>query len=490
MSTLNKRATTKSQNLAGGTGYLRTDKQMELISIVLNYLNDKDQYYMSNTDINMNLKELLREVHPEFIAKLMVFTRNTIGLRMVSKSLADHLMKTANGSKYLTNALIQSFVRPDDMTDLLALTDCKKSNAFRRACKYSLERKFNSYQFKKYEAKRNKVKLRDIVKLVHPSGKVHNRKYDEGEDIFKKVIESRLDNIVTAQTVNAAGDGYNLESVKALGYMALIKNLVNIFKSLNLNRLTQEEIGEICKYISDSIVDENRIIKSKILPFRFIDAYETLKATSLPMDKFYEREILNKLIKAMVHSGKNLNLKGRTALLLDESGSMSGDPIKYGKSLVATMMNDNTIVYQWASDCRLIDETDPVSYINNFNFGGGGTYIEQPLKELIRTKTKVDNVIVLTDMQLYSEYSHNGKMDKYMSEYWKDINADTNFVFWNLNRYGGATPINMLQSKVYEVCSSSNFIVTILGRVLEDKDYLVKLVDSIDLSVKSYQLNL
>ena len=124
MSTLNKTSkTTESQNLAGGKAFERTNAKQELISIVLNSLNTNDLYYMDDNTYKHNLIKVLNKVNDlEFIAKLMVFARNEIGLRLVAKSLADYLMKNANGKEFLSKALYKSFVRPDDLTDLMALS--------------------------------------------------------------------------------------------------------------------------------------------------------------------------------------------------------------------------------------------------------------------------------------------------------------------------------------------------------------------------------
>lgn len=142
MSTLNKPyKTPESQNLAGGKAYNRTDKKQELISIVLNSLNNKDTYYMDQDSQEENLIKVLDKVNDlEFIAKLMVFARNEIGLRFISKSLADYLIKNAKGQEFLSKALYKSFVRPDDITDLMALSNCKNVNSFKRAAKKALEK--------------------------------------------------------------------------------------------------------------------------------------------------------------------------------------------------------------------------------------------------------------------------------------------------------------------------------------------------------------
>lgn len=473
MSTLNKPSKNETTtNLAGGKSYNRTDKKQELISIVLNTLNNKDLYYMDQDSQNKNLLKVLNKVNDlEFIAKLMVFARNEIGLRFISKSLADYLMKNAKGQEFLSKALYKSFVRPDDITDLMALSDCKNVNSFKRAAKKALEKKWDIYQLKKYSGSKLKVKLKDIVKLVHPSLKEYNKNFDNSLDVFKDIIEDKLPNIETAQTLNASKVVYDIENIQKLGYMAMVKNICNILENCS-------DVKECSEFICNRLLNKTQIKNSKILPFRFYDAFKSLN--KLNIDEFYIKYLKQTLVKAMTLSSENLNLKGKTALLLDESGSMHGRPFDYGKTLCASLMNENTLIYLWAENCRLVDNTDPYSFISNVDCGGGGTYIEAPLEKLIQKQTFVDNIIVFTDMQLYSDDYYNKTIEKYISQYRK-INKDVKIVFWNLQPYGGESPVRF-NKNVLEVCSCSDYIVSILSEIMQDQDYFIKLIEKIDLS--------
>lgn len=474
MSALNQPSKTNTTtNLAGGTAFERNNHKQELISIILNTLNNKDTYYMDQDSQEENLIRVLDEVGDlEFIAKLMVFARNEIGLRLVAKSLADYLMKNAKGQEFLSKAIYKSFVRPDDLTDLMALSKCKNVNSFKRAARKALEKKWDIYQLKKYSGSKLKVKLKDIVKLVHPSLKEYNKNFDNSLDVFKDIIEDKLPNIQTAQTLNASKVVYDIDKIQKLGYMAMVKNICNILENCS-------DVKECVEFICNRLLNKTQIKNSKILPFRFYDAFKSL--SKLNIDQFYITYIRKTLVKAMTISSENLNLKGRTALLLDESGSMRGRPFDYGKSLCASLMNENTLIYLWADDCRLVDNTDPYSFISNVECQGGGTDIEAPLEKLIQKQTFVDNIIIFTDMQLYSNDFYNYTIEKYISQY-KKINPDVKIVFWNLQPYGGASPVRF-NKNVLEVCSCSDYIVSILSEIMQDKDYFLKLIENIDLSV-------
>ena len=475
MSTLNTKPITKTTNLADGTAYKRTDYKQELVSVVLNKLNNKDCYYMTDKEIDHKLQQLLAKNDNEFIAKLMVFTRNTIGLRLVPKSLADYLIRNAKGTNFLVPSLSQSFVRPDDITDLLALSNCKKSNAFRRAAKYCLETKWDAYQLKKYEQKKLKIKLKDIVKLVHPSLINYNKKFDNNLDIFKLIIESKLPNIQTAQTMNSAKVEYNKETIGKLGYLALIKNLVNIFKDNN------NDLADLVDCVCSRIQDKNAVQKSKILPFRFIDAFDKINH-GLEIDEFLKQKLKKALVVALTYSKDTLNLKGATAILLDESGSMQGRPFTYGKALAASLLDEDTILYTWANYAQLRNFSNAYDLVNMLDCGGGGTDVNAPLEKLIKTNTKVDNIIIFTDMEMYDLGHYKQTFTQKVAEY-KKINPDVKIIFWNLQPYGDATPVRFGKNLV-EVSSCSDYIVSILGNMLEDPNYLIKEIESVDLAHK------
>ena len=54
-------------------------------------------------------------------------------------------------------------------------------------------------------------------------------------------------------------------------------------------------------------------------------------------------------------------------------------------------------------------------------------------------------------------------------------------VFWNLQPYGRETPVRFTKD-ILEVCSCSDYIVSILSEIMQDKDYFIKLIEKIDLS--------
>ena len=484
-----------STNMAGGVSYVREDVKKEIASVILNSMLNGNSYYKTEKDRLARIESLVsnKEIG-EFCAKAMVYARNEGNLRSVSHFLAGILSENVKGESYLRSALTKSFVRPDDLTEVLSLWNARNPgkmlpNSVRRAMKDALET-FDNYQLKKYAGERQEVKLRDVVKLAHP-------KPSEKAD-FKALIEGTLPNIDTAQTVNAGGTGAeraaaykSMLSNRKLGLMAALKNIKNIVQS----GADKETIQMLC----DLLANENVVLRSRVLPFRFVQAWITVEYLS--MDRFVAKKIVAALEKGFISSAKNIEFveEGeRVALLLDESGSMGGwhshdlteqTPFNIGKTMMASMLagldKSNTIGYLWADNAREVSvDGTPFEFIKNTRTQGGGTDVWAAISGLIETKTVVDKLVIFTDMQMYGcggGYRSNGPREfKAMVKEYRKINPNVKVLFWNLRGYGGGTPMK-LDHDILEVSGYSDKMLSVIPKIWKEKDALVKEIESIQL---------
>lgn len=320
------------------------------------------------------------------------------------------------------------------------------------------------------------------------------------KDVFKMIIEGTLPNIQTAQTVNAAGTGEaRAESYKTmlanrkLGLMAALKNIKNIVES----GADQETIQMLCDLVSN----EKVVQKSRVLPFRFIQAFEIVN--SLNMDRLVAKKIIKAVEDGFIASGKNLPFvkEGeRVALLLDESGSMDGgwsssggssSPFYLGKTMMASVLTslnpDNTVGYLWADHAREISISgSPFDFIARTKTKGGGTDVWAAIEGLIKSKTVVDKLVIFTDMQMYSVgggyYSKGPREFKDMVKEYRKISPNAKVLFWDLQGYGGGTPMK-LDHNILEVSGFSDKILEVASKMLEfsDKDFLVKEIEAVQL---------
>ena len=474
----------KTTNHQGGISYERNNIKMEIASLVLNSMLKEDSFYESSSDRLERLETLVKSCASageyEFLAKTLVYTRTIGNLRSISHVIAILLTENIKGSNFLRPALVKSFIRMDDLTECLSFWNLKNPglnipNSLRRAFKDRLE-VASDYELKKYEGKNNKVKLRDVALLARP-------KRD-----LKALIEGKLPNISTVRTINAGSIGEeraeNYEALiksKKLPYMGAVKNIKNMLEA----GISEESIELLCEYISN----EKAVRNSKLLPMRFYDAYNIVKNISYS-NPFIIKKLLSSLEKAFMISANNIDFveEGeKLAILLDDSGSMSGNPFYYGKLLTASILTgvdkDNTIGYLWANTARTMNiDSSPMKFIENTFANGGGTDVSAPLKRLIRDKIFVDKIIILTDMQMQElGYTDEIEFKDSLSKY-KKINPNVKVLFWNLGGYSSGTPIK-LTDDILEVCGISDKLVEVASKMLNysDLNYLVKEIESVEL---------
>jgi len=471
------------ENLAGGKSY-NTGFKQNLASVVLSSMLKGDQYYQSDADRIRGVFDLVKganEADLPFILKAMVFVRNEGNLRSISHVMANAVAENFRGNPLIRRALNKTFVRVDDMIEVQALWNSRHKgngksemvpNAIRRAFKDTLETKFDAYQLKKYANEGSAVKLRDIVQLAHPKGRY---------ELFKQVIEGTLPAIETMQVklssgANAGVAFKELLATKKLGYMAAIKNIRNAVE----NGLDAEGLQLWIDYITNPKAVKN----SRMLPFRYLDAWKVMK--DLDIDAFVKKDIKRALEKAFALSAENTGLYNeneKVALILDESGSMSGFPFETGKVLsAATALNmnaDRSVFYTFDSGCKQQDiDTiikSPFDWIAKYSPEGGATYFEAPFKKLIKSKTFVDKIIIFTDMQLYGA----GDFTAYLNQY-KLISPNVKVLFWNLQGYGTGTP-PQLKDSVMEVSGYSDALLDVVAKIWDNPNYLIDTIDAVEL---------
>jgi hypothetical protein len=481
-----------SVNMAGGIAFSRDYKQ-ELASVLLTAMMNGDKYYQTEKDKIKQITDLIKkgvaQDDVEFVAKAMLFARTDGKLRSVSHLVAVTLAEEVKGSPILRKAFLKTFMRPDDMTETMSLWLSKHPNvmlpnALRRSYKDAFETKFDMYQLKKYEASTAVVKLADVVKLSRPSPANF-----EDVEVFKKLIEGRLPNVVTAQTINAgstgedrAGNYMSVLKERKLGYMALVKNLKNILEA----GVTADDV----KIITDTLTNERMIAKSMLLPFRFYDAYT--EVNKLNLNRLLVKKITTALETAFGISTMNTGIVAEgesVGVLHDCSGSMgsgAGTPFRQGMVIAGAMLQglpkEDSLVYLWSNKATEVKFSGSAfDFIDNTHAYGGGTDIASAFSELIRTKTKLDKLVITTDMQSYalSGYSSRKPLAEWYAEYRK-ISPNVKILFWNLSGYAGGAPMK-LDHNVLEVAGFSEKMFDVIPLMWADKDALVKRIESIEL---------
>jgi len=486
-STSNK---TNTVNAARGAAYNINDGRKALAGVVLNSMLKGGSYYQSE-DSRVDEVFALAKMNPEFAAKTMIYARQEGNLRSISHVLANAVVESAAGSVYLRNAIKQTVVRPDDMTEMAALWFSRHKgtmlpNSMRRAFKDLLEsNKWNKFQLKRYLKERSNVKLKDIILLTHPK---------DSFGTFKSIIEGTLEAPKSLETKLATGTKASeafdeLLSNGTLGYMAAMKNIRNALET----GLSDEGLDKWCELISN----KDKVLKSRMLPFRFYDAWVAIK--DLSFDHFKLAKIKAAINTAMIHSAHNTDLASgndKVALIVDQSGSMgswsnaSNTPWKHALTLAAVMYHafgkDNVVVYFFDSHAVKVDFGNklPLDIMESYSPCGGATHFHAPMQLLVETKTKVDKVVMLTDMQLYGGYGGFGRnthesFDTYWNQY-RSINPKVKMLFWNLEGYNGGTPLE-LKDNILMANGFSDKLLSVIPKMWTNQDALVDEIEAIKL---------
>ena len=278
----------------------------ELERAVLTCLLFEDTFYEKGSDIATRMADLVTKCEPGQVAGLAIKARNQFYLRHVPLFLARELMRNKKNGPFVEEALTGCIQRPDELGEFFSMISKEvgpknvrkayRSHAAYRAIRAAFQQ-FNAYELAKWDRNSDAIKLRDVMRLVHP------KPIDETQSaMWKKLIAGELETPDTWETELSAGKDKKetftrLISEKKLGGLALLRNLRNCIQSGVDSDLLRNAIRE-------------HPFK-KVLPFRFLAAATHAKQLEPELDKAMERAATS-LAK----------LGGRTALLIDVSGSM------------------------------------------------------------------------------------------------------------------------------------------------------------------------
>lgn len=407
-----------AKNKSGHVAYEMTLKE-RLITGVLTSLFGEAKFYGDNS--NYLLKDIRQAIKedPCFVANLSLYSRREFHLRSISHVLTGELAYSKEGKPYVRELLNQVVERVDDITEILSYYINTYGKPLPNSLKKGIADKFltfDEYSLGKYNRKKA-VKLKDILCLTHPKPKDK-----EQETLFKAILEDTIKIPVTWEsTLSKRGNTKEvweeLIECNKLGYMAMLRNLRNIINARPDN----------VEKIYTALSDENRVLKSKQLPFRYYTAYKNLKNEKNIASKAY-----SVLEKAMKISTKNIDeLKGLTLIAADVSGSMNWNLSDKGDTTCAeiavlfmAMANyicEEAITVSFDYNLHhnpMSNEGGIISNAESVKVTGGGTDIALPIKYLIKNNIYIDRIIIISDNEINCGYENTCQklIDVYRSE--------------------------------------------------------------------------
>jgi len=499
----------KVANYEGAVAYDLAD-EMKLYTHVCTSLVS-DQFYASAGEGLKKTEDLVKKCHPQFVANLASYARNEMNLRTIPVVLCAFLARHHGGS-IATEAIVRSVKRADEITELLSFyysintqnrkpitkgnhvghKNVKVSRSLLRGLKKVFESgRFDEYRYAKY-SRDTAVKMKDVLFLTHPKAQT-----PEQAALFAKIANNNLDVPYTWEVELSrvgqefAGKGENAKndaklakwqemvSSNRLPYMALLRNLANIF-SLHPSAELRDEI---CHKLVQGAAT------GKQFPFRYWSAYKNLKDPVQREGK--DKKWLNVLhveqltaalddaLRASVRSLPEFLLKGRTLIACDTSGSMK-NPISKKSSiqqieigvvlgtLIKAEVPETTLgVFgtKWGVHEGKIVQGSVLKTIEkvvamNVGWSTNGHVVAD---WLVEQNKAVDNVLMFTDCQLWDSCQEGGSLKASWQRYLDNVNKDARIFLFDLTGYGN-TPLKITKNNVLVAGWSD--------RVFEAVDYL------------------
>lgn len=307
-----------------GAPAAKIDAEQRLRRTVMACMLFEDTFYEDGESVAVRIARLVKEVRPEFAAACAFEARTKMKLRHVPLLIVREMARI-DSHKHLVGPLLRDVIqRPDEITEFLSIYWAEKRQPLSAQVKKGLAaafQKFNEYQLGKYDRQGDKVRLRDALFLSHSkpvdgvagytkelrrslktSGVEAARQLNAHEALYRRVVDGRLATPDTWETRLSGGADKaqtftRLINEKKLGALALLRNLRNMTKA----------------GVSDDLIRHGlrTMNVERVLPFRFITA-----ARYAP---HLEDAIEEAMFRCLETAEK---LPGKTALLIDHSGSM------------------------------------------------------------------------------------------------------------------------------------------------------------------------
>ena len=377
----------------------RINPEQALRRSIMSCMLFENEFYEDGISIAERIAYLVPQIKAEIVAEMAIEAREKMKLRHIPLWLVRNMAALATHKHVVAKTLERVIQRADELTEFLALyqlgrTGTKKLSKLSKQVQKGLALafvKFDEYSLAKYDQKTD-IKLRDVLFLTHAKPK------DEAQaEMWKRLISGNLKIPDTWEVeISASKDKKSswerLLRENKLGALALLRNLRNFQESGVQETLV---FGALQKMKTE-----------RILPFRFISA-----AKYAPQ---WEAQIEQAMFKCLANADK---LQGKTALVVDGSGSMFGTPISNKSELdrfdaaaaLAILLREiceqvNIIVF--SNDAFFVPARRGFALrdIIHKNAQQGGTNIQNGIDETNQSGL-YDRIIVITDEQSHQRIS-------------------------------------------------------------------------------------
>lgn len=529
MSRYNQKQTSTVQTVTNHQGgeSVKLDPKMELVSILANGFDNT--YYEKLSDREIRFADLIRDLAKkdlDFVAKALVYTRSVIGQRSVthfgSVALASAISGHELGKRFFSKRSRKEnaggiVYRLDDILEIIACYQHMNPNkplpnSMKKGFKDALE-KADAYELAKYQGKGKSVSLVDVVNLVHPKptlkmeptfkslmegtlkqfDTVEDKNTSAGQEVANKVKSGEITKEQAEVVLKEAKESNYRELIeeKKIGYLALLRNVRNILA----NSKDADLIDSACKMLTD----KTAIQKSLVFPHQIDLALEIiLTEVSSSTNRNKVVKALNDAYELSIPNMTEMGMNGRTAVIIDTSGSMtskirlsqkaqgSTSALDKGSLIAATFAKGlGADVFEFSDKCHLV-KINPLDSTNTLKkeilrqASGGGTDFTSIFVELMNHQN-YDRVIVISDMQGRDSLMSGSSWRNSSNAYKDYLSKKGNPYVYMIDLCGYGTSMVKPNSRVFQLFGYSSEMYDLAKRMEIDPKALIKAIEAIEI---------
>lgn len=455
------KAVSPTTTYEGGQAFLR-DEQSELFLFAVTNFYGQNTFYEKKNDRDKRYASLIHKVaksDPEWLVEMLTWLRGpegnirTAAIVGAAEFVKARLTAKKSADKGLNRQVIRNVLqRADEPGELLAywtMTYGRRiPKPIKRGVADAVKRLYTEYSLLKYDTNSKGWRFADVIQMLNiepvddKQAALFNyaikRRYGRGDVVpellpmIRNNVQLRAEGVSEAwlspdvlrnagmtweDTLSAAGSKLPKKKlweslIPSMGYMALLRNLRN-FDEADVSDLSAQ-------WVIEKLADPEQVAKSRQFPFRFYSAYN-----AAPSDRW--KYALNKAITACM---SNLpEFKGRTLILVDTSGSMSGtsysdkSQVRYVDSaalfgVALALRNPGADLRGFASgefDHQVRKGGSVLREMERFTrrIGevGHGTDIAGAVSRSLSRGIRYNRIIILTDMQTFGGYGYRSVED-------------------------------------------------------------------------------
>lgn len=385
---------------------------------------------------------------PSFVAKALPYARNRGFMRTQPIYGLVRMANDPASAPYFEATFNEVIRTPNDLGDFFTILRAqRKGEGGRRVKRVAgnwLMKSLNPYWTVKYGAtKQGGYSLRDLFCTLHPKGPksvLVDYLFDRATGELPEQVAAfeRLKKATTDEEKVAAIEAGKLPHEVASSFAgkspkvweAIVKHMP-VFAMLR-NLATMERHG-VMAVVRDHVVatlsNPAVIAKSKILPFRFVEA----------MKHVNDSRVQDALRDSLDHAFAGVpDIVGRVGILLDTSGSMAQMLQSAAVFAVSAMKkaNGNGRLFLFdtaAREMKVSMRDSTMTQAMNVRTSGG-TDTSSPVRKLIDEKEKVDVVLMITDEQ----QNFGTAFCNVMEEYREKVSKNARCFILNVAPYSGS----------------------------------------------------